>query len=192
MLFYHQLLHCSNDAFFKNQVVESGGPQVLTGLEQRYVTFFKKNFYLEITSDFSSKSWNSTQNSHRSPLCFRLLETVLGYIHAVARSMEKNADKLTGKFWRALLSKAYDLLDKVGFVFYYCSVSLQSYLTKLYLKNKLSCHFSEQNAAQIFLGKESLDHQRWFYLKNSCLPTNPENMCLDKYGTLNIQSCTAM
>lgn len=45
---------------------------------------------------------------------FRLLEAVLGYINAVAQSVEKNADKLTGKFWRALLSKAYDMLDKVG------------------------------------------------------------------------------
>lgn len=52
-----------------------------------------------------------------SLLCFRLLETVLGYINAVAQSMEKNADKLTVKFWRALLSKAYDMLDKVGFHF---------------------------------------------------------------------------
>lgn len=43
-----------------------------------------------------------------------LLETVLGYINTVAQSMEKNADKLTGKFWRALLSKAYDMLDKVN------------------------------------------------------------------------------
>ncbi|KAG3257809.1 HEAT repeat containing 1 [Ictidomys tridecemlineatus] len=44
----------------------------------------------------------------------RLLETILGYINAVAQSMEKNADKLTVKFWRALLSKAYDMLDKVN------------------------------------------------------------------------------
>uniref|UniRef100_A0A8C3XDM0 HEAT repeat-containing protein 1 n=1 Tax=Catagonus wagneri TaxID=51154 RepID=A0A8C3XDM0_9CETA len=73
--FMSQLLASNN---FIRKVVESGGPQVLTGLEQR------------------------------------LLETVLGYIHAVAQSMEKNADKLTGKFWRALLSKAYDLLDKVN------------------------------------------------------------------------------
>ncbi|XP_034365745.1 HEAT repeat-containing protein 1 [Arvicanthis niloticus] len=43
-----------------------------------------------------------------------LLETVLSYINTVAQSMEKNADKLTGKFWRALLSKAYDMLDKVN------------------------------------------------------------------------------
>lgn len=56
------------------------------------------------------------QSPHESPV-FRLLEAVLGYINAVAQSVEKNADKLTGKFWRALLSKAYDLLDKVGLRF---------------------------------------------------------------------------
>lgn len=43
-----------------------------------------------------------------------LLETVLGYINTVAQSVEKNADKQTVKFWRALLSKAYDTLDKVN------------------------------------------------------------------------------
>ncbi|XP_037024057.2 HEAT repeat-containing protein 1 [Artibeus jamaicensis] len=63
---------------FIRKVVESGGPEVLKGLEQR------------------------------------LLEAVLGYINAVAQSVEKNADQLTGKFWRALLSKAYDMLDKVN------------------------------------------------------------------------------
>uniref|UniRef100_A0A8C0PXP5 HEAT repeat-containing protein 1 n=2 Tax=Canis lupus familiaris TaxID=9615 RepID=A0A8C0PXP5_CANLF len=63
---------------FIRKMVESGGPQVLKGLEQR------------------------------------LLETVLGYINTVAQSVEKNADKLTVKFWRALLSKAYDMLDKVN------------------------------------------------------------------------------
>uniref|UniRef100_A0A8C8XKJ4 HEAT repeat-containing protein 1 n=1 Tax=Panthera leo TaxID=9689 RepID=A0A8C8XKJ4_PANLE len=73
--FMSQLLASNN---FIRKVVESGGPQVLKGLEQR------------------------------------LLETVLGYINAVAQSMEKNADKLTVKFWRALLSKAYDMLDKVN------------------------------------------------------------------------------
>ncbi|KAB0395895.1 hypothetical protein E2I00_011019 [Balaenoptera physalus] len=73
--FMSQLLASNN---FIRKVVESGGPKVLTGLEQR------------------------------------LLEMVLGYINAVAQSMERNADKLTGKFWRALLSKAYDMLDKVN------------------------------------------------------------------------------
>ncbi|XP_024417434.2 HEAT repeat-containing protein 1 [Desmodus rotundus] len=73
--FLSQLLASSH---FIRKVVESGGPQVLKGLEQR------------------------------------LLEAVLGYINAVAQSVEKNADQLTGKFWRALLSKAYDVLDKVN------------------------------------------------------------------------------
>uniref|UniRef100_A0A672RSF6 HEAT repeat-containing protein 1 n=1 Tax=Sinocyclocheilus grahami TaxID=75366 RepID=A0A672RSF6_SINGR len=43
-----------------------------------------------------------------------LLEEVLRYIHAVARCVEDNADKPTAKFWRALLSKSYDILDKVN------------------------------------------------------------------------------
>ncbi|XP_043109963.1 HEAT repeat-containing protein 1 isoform X3 [Puntigrus tetrazona] len=43
-----------------------------------------------------------------------LLEEVLHYIHAVARCVEDNADKPTAKFWRALLSKSYDILDKVN------------------------------------------------------------------------------
>ncbi|XP_008847310.1 HEAT repeat-containing protein 1 [Nannospalax galili] len=73
--FMAQLLASSH---FLKKVVESGGPKILEGLEQR------------------------------------LLETVLGYINTVAQSMEKNSDKLTVKFWRALLSKAYDLLDKVN------------------------------------------------------------------------------
>lgn len=46
-------------------------------------------------------------------LCFRLLEDVLRYIHSVARCVEQNADKPTAKFWRVLLNKAYDVLDKV-------------------------------------------------------------------------------
>ncbi|XP_075313779.1 HEAT repeat-containing protein 1 [Odontesthes bonariensis] len=44
----------------------------------------------------------------------RLLEEVLRYIHGVARCVEENADKPTAKFWRVLLNKAYDVLDKVN------------------------------------------------------------------------------
>ncbi|XP_012864684.1 PREDICTED: HEAT repeat-containing protein 1 [Dipodomys ordii] len=73
--FMAQLLASNN---FLKKVVESGGPQILKGLEQR------------------------------------LLETVLSYINTVAQSVEKNADQLTAKFWRALLSKAYDMLDKAN------------------------------------------------------------------------------
>uniref|UniRef100_A0A4W5MB00 HEAT repeat-containing protein 1 n=1 Tax=Hucho hucho TaxID=62062 RepID=A0A4W5MB00_9TELE len=35
---------------------------------------------------------------------------ILCYIHTVARCVEENTDKPTGKFWRALLNKAYDSL----------------------------------------------------------------------------------
>ncbi|XP_037610453.1 HEAT repeat-containing protein 1 isoform X2 [Sebastes umbrosus] len=44
----------------------------------------------------------------------RLLEEILRYIHSVARCVEDNADKPTAKFWRVLLNKAYDVLDKVN------------------------------------------------------------------------------
>ncbi|KAJ6664676.1 hypothetical protein lerEdw1_006249 [Lerista edwardsae] len=44
----------------------------------------------------------------------RLLEEVLCYINTVACSVEENADTPTAKFWRALLNKSYDVLDKVS------------------------------------------------------------------------------
>lgn len=99
-----------------------------------------------------------------SLLCFRLLETVLGYINAVAQSMERNADKLTVKFWRALLSKAYDMLDKVGFHFspspefcccFYVRVKL--FDRNFYFRNKLSDSFSYHNGAHIFPRKIAFD-----------------------------------
>lgn len=49
-----------------------------------------------------------------SDVLFSLLEEILCYIHTVARCVEENTDKPTGKFWRALLNKAYDVLDKVS------------------------------------------------------------------------------
>lgn len=47
-------------------------------------------------------------------VCFRILEETLCYIHNVARCVEDNSDKPTAKFWRALLNKVYDVLDKVS------------------------------------------------------------------------------
>lgn len=44
----------------------------------------------------------------------RLLEEILRYIHSVARCVEQNADKPTAKFWRVLLNKSYEVLDKVN------------------------------------------------------------------------------
>uniref|UniRef100_A0A8D2JC74 HEAT repeat-containing protein 1 n=1 Tax=Varanus komodoensis TaxID=61221 RepID=A0A8D2JC74_VARKO len=45
---------------------------------------------------------------------FRLLEDVLCFINVVAISVEKHTDTPTAKFWRALLNKSYDMLDKVN------------------------------------------------------------------------------
>uniref|UniRef100_A0A8C9RF00 HEAT repeat-containing protein 1 n=1 Tax=Scleropages formosus TaxID=113540 RepID=A0A8C9RF00_SCLFO len=42
-----------------------------------------------------------------------LLEEILCYINSVARCVEANANKPTAKFWRAMLNKSYDVLDKV-------------------------------------------------------------------------------
>ncbi|NWT40601.1 HEAT1 protein, partial [Chroicocephalus maculipennis] len=44
----------------------------------------------------------------------RLLEEVLHYINTVASSVEGNVNKPTAKFWRVLLNKSYDMLDKVN------------------------------------------------------------------------------
>ncbi|KAK1794354.1 hypothetical protein P4O66_011241, partial [Electrophorus voltai] len=43
-----------------------------------------------------------------------LLEETLRYIHAVALCVEQNSEQPTAKFWRALLTKSYDILDKVN------------------------------------------------------------------------------
>ncbi|KAG7470408.1 HEAT repeat-containing 1 [Solea senegalensis] len=44
----------------------------------------------------------------------RLLEEILRHIHSVACGVEVNADKPSAKFWRVLLNKSYDVLDKVN------------------------------------------------------------------------------
>ncbi|XP_057682312.1 HEAT repeat-containing protein 1 isoform X2 [Corythoichthys intestinalis] len=44
----------------------------------------------------------------------QLLEDNLHYIQCVARCVEENADKPIAKFWRVLLNKSYDVLDKVN------------------------------------------------------------------------------
>lgn len=55
----------------------------------------------------------------------RLLQDILRYIHSVARCVEENAGKPTAKFWRVLLNKAYDVLDKV------CVLG-KKYLSRIY------------------------------------------------------------
>ena len=42
-----------------------------------------------------------------------IIEAGLKYISMVAKETEKHSQHLTAKFWRALLHKAYEILDKV-------------------------------------------------------------------------------
>ncbi|EPY87538.1 HEAT repeat-containing protein 1 [Camelus ferus] len=87
-----------------------------TAKQLRHVTFLSVSFMAQLlaSSSFLRKVVESGGPQALAGLEQRLLEAVLGYIDAVAQSLERNTDKLTGKFWRALLSKAYDLLDKVN------------------------------------------------------------------------------
>ncbi|XP_036210450.1 HEAT repeat-containing protein 1 isoform X3 [Myotis myotis] len=87
-----------------------------TAKQLRHFKFLSVSFMAQLlaSSHFIRKVVESGGPQALKGLEQRLLETVLGYINAVAQSVEKNADKLTGKFWRALLSKAYDMLDKVN------------------------------------------------------------------------------
>ncbi|XP_058525366.1 HEAT repeat-containing protein 1 isoform X2 [Ochotona princeps] len=87
-----------------------------TSKQLRHFKFLSVSFMSQLlaSSNFLKKVVGNGGPQILKGLEQRLLETVLGYINAVAQSLEKNADTPTVKFWRALLSKAYDMLDKVN------------------------------------------------------------------------------
>ncbi|XP_070846670.1 HEAT repeat-containing protein 1 [Chaetodon trifascialis] len=86
--------------------------------ELRHFKFLSVSFVAQLlgSTSFIGKVADGGDASDASlqPLQQRLLEDVLRYIHSVARCVEDNADKPTAKFWRVLLNKAYDVLDKVN------------------------------------------------------------------------------
>ncbi|XP_038070056.1 HEAT repeat-containing protein 1-like [Patiria miniata] len=67
-------------------------------------------------TDFVEKVVNATQEeaNNLKKMLQRLLEVLLGYISQVAQSVHRNAGKETAKFWKALLHRSYDALDKVN------------------------------------------------------------------------------
>uniref|UniRef100_A0A8C7D059 HEAT repeat-containing protein 1 n=1 Tax=Oncorhynchus kisutch TaxID=8019 RepID=A0A8C7D059_ONCKI len=77
--------------------------------ELRHFKFLSVSFMAQLLASGSFVGMDSLQKLQQS-----LLEEILCYIHTVARCVEENTDKPTGKFWRALLNKAYDVLDKVN------------------------------------------------------------------------------
>ncbi|XP_070562669.1 HEAT repeat-containing protein 1-like [Ptychodera flava] len=57
---------------------------------------------------------SDNKNSKMKVLYQSLLEENLRYIASLARALEANHNKPTVKFWKALLHRAYDILDKVN------------------------------------------------------------------------------
>ncbi|KAM9462286.1 HEAT repeat-containing protein 1 [Clarias gariepinus] len=89
-----------------------------SGKELRHFKFLSVSFMSQLlaSSSFVGKVADSEDLSASSlqELQQSLLEENLRYIHNVAQCVEENADKPTAKFWRALLTKSYDVLDKVN------------------------------------------------------------------------------
>uniref|UniRef100_A0A3B1J2N3 HEAT repeat-containing protein 1 n=1 Tax=Astyanax mexicanus TaxID=7994 RepID=A0A3B1J2N3_ASTMX len=89
-----------------------------SGKELRHFKFLSVSFMAQLLSsssfvgkvaDCEDLTEKALQNLQQS-----LLEENLRYIHMVAQCVEENADQPTTKFWRALLNKSYDVLDKVN------------------------------------------------------------------------------
>ncbi|KAG7275600.1 hypothetical protein CRUP_030634 [Coryphaenoides rupestris] len=84
--------------------------------ELRHFKFLSVNFTAQLlaSNSFIRKLSEGDEDDGLLQLQQSLLEETLRYIHSVAHCVEDNSDKPTAKFWRALLNKAYDVLDKVN------------------------------------------------------------------------------
>ncbi|NXI50733.1 HEAT1 protein, partial [Chloroceryle aenea] len=82
----------------------------------RHFKFLSVSFMSQLLSSqsFVKKIVECEKTEELQKLEQRLLEEVLQYINTVASSVEANVDKPTAKFWRVLLNKSYDMLDKVN------------------------------------------------------------------------------
>uniref|UniRef100_A0A8C3FEI2 HEAT repeat-containing protein 1 n=1 Tax=Chrysemys picta bellii TaxID=8478 RepID=A0A8C3FEI2_CHRPI len=87
-----------------------------SGKQLRHFKFLSVSFMAQLlaSQSFVKKIVECDGAEELQELEQRLLEEVLRYINVVAHSVEENADKPTAKFWRALLNKSYDMLDKVN------------------------------------------------------------------------------
>ncbi|XP_009073918.1 PREDICTED: HEAT repeat-containing protein 1 [Acanthisitta chloris] len=82
----------------------------------RHFKFLSVSFMSQLLSSqsFVKKIVECEETQELQKLEQRLLEEVLQYINTVASSVEGNVEKPTAKFWRVLLNKCYDMLDKVN------------------------------------------------------------------------------
>ncbi|XP_054251162.1 HEAT repeat-containing protein 1 [Indicator indicator] len=91
--------------------VESHSDKQLRHFKYLSVSFMSQ---LLSSANFVKKIVECEETEELQKLEQRLLEDVLHYINTVASSVEANVDKPTAKFWRVLLNKSYDMLDKVN------------------------------------------------------------------------------
>ncbi|XP_007435093.1 HEAT repeat-containing protein 1 isoform X1 [Python bivittatus] len=87
-----------------------------SGKQLRHLKFLAVSFMSQLLAshNFVKKVIECEDSEELKEFEQKLLEKVLCYINAVAQSIEKNANTLTAKFWKALLNKSYELLDKIN------------------------------------------------------------------------------
>ncbi|XP_035177994.1 HEAT repeat-containing protein 1 isoform X1 [Oxyura jamaicensis] len=100
----------------KNQDGELFNVESHSGKQLRHFKFLSVSFMSQLLTSQSlvKKIVECEETEELQKLEQRLLEDVLHYINTVASSVEGNADKPTAKFWRVLLSKSYEMMDKVN------------------------------------------------------------------------------
>ncbi|TDG97662.1 hypothetical protein EPR50_G00210190 [Perca flavescens] len=93
-------------------------PEAHSSKELRHFKFLSVCFMAQLlgSASFIGKvsDGGDVEDEALQSLQQRLLEEILRYVHSVARCVENSADKPTAKFWRVLLNKSYDVLDKVN------------------------------------------------------------------------------
>ncbi|XP_043551503.1 HEAT repeat-containing protein 1 isoform X2 [Chiloscyllium plagiosum] len=89
-----------------------------TAKQLRHFKFLSVSFMAQIlaSNSFVGKvaDCDNSEEEVLQKLEQSLLEEILCYINVVAHSVEENAEKPTAKFWRSLLNRSYDVLDKVN------------------------------------------------------------------------------
>uniref|UniRef100_A0A8B9CCT4 HEAT repeat-containing protein 1 n=1 Tax=Anser brachyrhynchus TaxID=132585 RepID=A0A8B9CCT4_9AVES len=100
----------------KNQDGQLFNVESHSGKQLRHFKFLSVSFMSQLLTSQSlvKKIVECEETEELQKLEQRLLEDVLHYINTVASSVEGNADKPTAKFWRVLLSKSYEMMDKVN------------------------------------------------------------------------------
>ncbi|KAG8123551.1 hypothetical protein E2320_019037 [Naja naja] len=99
-----------------NQETELFDVESHSGKQLRHLKFLAVSFMSQLlaSNSFVKKVVECEDSEELKELEQKLLEKILCYINVVAQSIEKNANTSTAKFWKVLLNKSYELLDKIN------------------------------------------------------------------------------